>query len=191
MHRSEIVHLLATCVAYDQRTTGETDVEAWWQVLRRYDLETALEAVIDHYANHTDRIMPAHVVAYCRKAGNDRAARAELPAGNGTSDMTTVQRIRASMLEYEVRDQDGTLLHRGPAKLLADRVYAVPDVAKRLTEPPLCYTQKWNGYVPPLVSEHPLKGPVIVNDSPFRAALLAIIKDARAAAGHVEQEQAS
>lgn len=55
-----------------------------------------------------------------------------------------------------------------------DRVLRHPDIAKRLCDPPLRYSRPevWNGYVPSETwqGRH--------NDSPQRAALLAIITDA-------------
>lgn len=56
-------------------------------------------------------------------------------------------------------------------------VLSRPDLARRLTQPPLNYTQpeQWNGYLPP---EH-YNG--MVNDSPRRAALVDIIAAAEAA----------
>lgn len=56
-------------------------------------------------------------------------------------------------------------------------VLSRPDLARRLTQPPLGYAQpeQWNGYLPP---EH-YNG--VVNDSPRRAALVDIIAAAQAA----------
>jgi hypothetical protein len=57
------------------------------------------------------------------------------------------------------------------------RVLRHPDIAKRLTEPPLRYSRPevWNGYLPPDMwqGRH--------NDSPQRAALLEIVTAAVAA----------
>jgi hypothetical protein len=67
-----------------------------------------------------------------------------------------------------------------------ERVLAHPDLAQRLTEPPLEYTRTtpggkqrpapelWNGFVPPRTFNGAL------NDSPQRAALVAICEEAQA-----------
>jgi hypothetical protein len=53
-------------------------------------------------------------------------------------------------------------------------VLAHPDLAERLTQPPLSYQrpEQWNGFVPPdtFNGQH--------NDSPRRAALVAIVAEA-------------
>lgn len=69
---------------------------------------------------------------------------------------------------------------RGPAAAAAAvcvkrrlRVLAQPDIARRLTQPPLAWTrpENWNGYIPPGTWGERL------NDAPERAALLAILAD--------------
>lgn len=61
---------------------------------------------------------------------------------------------------------------------LTDReaVLAHPDLAQRLTEPPLGYArpQQWNGFVPPETFNGTR------NDSPRRAALVELVEQARA-----------
>jgi len=56
-----------------------------------------------------------------------------------------------------------------------DLVLAYPDLAKQLTELPLRFSQPeaWNGYIPP----DTFNGQY--NDSPRRAALLALVAEAR------------
>ena len=58
-------------------------------------------------------------------------------------------------------------------KLVRDRVLALPELAKKLTLSPLDYAQpeQWNGFIPPEVWDGQ------VNDSPRRAALLAIVAE--------------
>lgn len=63
------------------------------------------------------------------------------------------------------------------------RVLAQPEIAKRLTQPPLRYSKPevWNGYVPPATWREQ------TNNSPQRAALMQILSDV--AAAEIEQEK--
>lgn len=58
-----------------------------------------------------------------------------------------------------------------------DLVLRHPEIARRLTEPPIGYArpEQWNGYVPPVLWREQL------NDSPQRMALLDLIAAARQA----------
>ena len=65
--RSETAKLLAFCAAYDQRTIGEADVEAWYEALDcpwvpNVDLEEAQAVIISHYRETSQRITPADVL---------------------------------------------------------------------------------------------------------------------------------
>jgi hypothetical protein len=61
-----------------------------------------------------------------------------------------------------------------PGRTPREAVLAHPDLAERLTQPPLDYAQpsQWNGFVPP----EQFNGQN--NDSPRRAALVAIVDEA-------------
>lgn len=179
MNLADTAQLLLLASGYDGRELSETETHAWHEVIGHLRYDDAAEAIVTHYTHQSKRVMPADVMKACRAAAQDRAMRAELPATPAVADETVVQRIRREMPPYEVRDQDGTLLHRGPAKVLAERVRRHADLDARLKAPPLSFTQGWNGYVPPLVSEHTIKGTTIVNRSPIRLELLAIVKEAR------------
>lgn len=58
---SEVVELLSVAAAFDQRTVGEFDVGAWHAAIGDLDLEDARLAVIGHYREHRERLMPADV----------------------------------------------------------------------------------------------------------------------------------
>lgn len=84
MNRSEIAQLLTVVASFDRRTLGEADVIAWHGALGDLTLPECSAAVVKHYAEATDWVMPAHV----RKralAGRQDAAMRSLPAG--TDDM--------------------------------------------------------------------------------------------------------
>jgi hypothetical protein len=87
MKRSETAALLAKCAAYDQRTIGEADVEAWAEALDcpwvpNIGLEEALATVAAHYRATGRRIAPADVLQLVKEARALEASRL-LPQGHG------------------------------------------------------------------------------------------------------------
>lgn len=74
MNLSETALMLAQMQAYDQRTVGESDVIAWHALLGDAPFEDCQEAVRRHYAEQTDRIMPAHVRRLVRDIHGEREA---------------------------------------------------------------------------------------------------------------------
>lgn len=71
------------------------------------------------------------------------------------------------------------------------RVLAHPDIARRLTDPPLCYRnpEAWNGHVPPATIEGPA-GPVR-NTSRMRLALISILTATQERERELAEEAAS
>lgn len=61
MNRPETAQLLTVIAAYDRRTLGDTDVYAWQQALDDVPYPDAHQAVIDHYRDTKDWIMPSDV----------------------------------------------------------------------------------------------------------------------------------
>ena len=61
MNKAEVVLLLTLAGTYDYRKTGDADVEAWYLALDDIGLDAAKAAVVRHYRDSTDRLMPAHV----------------------------------------------------------------------------------------------------------------------------------
>ena len=61
MNRAEVVLLLTLAGTFDYRKVGDADVEAWHLALDDIDLDDAKAAVVRHYRESTDRLMPAHV----------------------------------------------------------------------------------------------------------------------------------
>jgi hypothetical protein len=61
---SETTILLTKMAAFDQRTIGEADVEAWSEVLTnaKVELVDAMSAVADHFGQTSDRLMPAELI---------------------------------------------------------------------------------------------------------------------------------
>lgn len=80
MTPEETVDLLTVAAAFDQRTVGEGDAMAWYAVVGDLDFNDAKQAVVGHYTDTTDRIMPAHVRSRVKAVRRDRLAREIPPA---------------------------------------------------------------------------------------------------------------
>lgn len=76
MNLYETAQMLAKVQAYDSRTVGEADVAAWRELLVDASLADCMEAVSRYFAEHTDRLMPAHVLRLVREIERQRAAAA-------------------------------------------------------------------------------------------------------------------
>lgn len=86
MTPSQAALLLGLAASYDSRTTGRADAEAWAAALDGLDYERCRKAVIRHYAENTDRIMPAHIRRLARTTtdlhhGDAAGTRGVLPTG--------------------------------------------------------------------------------------------------------------
>lgn len=111
MTPAEVAKVLTKAAAFDQRSIGESDVLAWHEVLAEVDFGDGLAAVTAHYADNTDRIMPAHVR---RHADEFRRARVryrnqqmeQLAIEEFNSDPTRFDRSEATRdLIRELRDR--------------------------------------------------------------------------------------
>ena len=71
MTRADIARLLALMASWDQRTTGESDVEAWYLTAEhgRWNIDGAIRAVVSHYTHTKRRIMPADITEFLRSPG--------------------------------------------------------------------------------------------------------------------------
>lgn len=81
MNRQDIALLLAFCAAFDQRTIGEADVEAWHAALDcpwvpNMGREEAQAAVTEHYRATAERITPADIIKRVKDTRADRMSRA-------------------------------------------------------------------------------------------------------------------
>lgn len=88
MKRSETTILLTKIAAFDQRTIGEADVEAWSEVLTKAEvtLPDAMAAVGDHFTESTDRLMPNEIIRRAKVTRNARV-KAALDANLGNVPM--------------------------------------------------------------------------------------------------------
>lgn len=61
MNLEAAARILARAAAYDRRTIGAADVRAWHDALADLDEAACHLAVIAHYRDQTDWLMPAHI----------------------------------------------------------------------------------------------------------------------------------
>lgn len=61
MTLDETIDLLAVATAFDRRTVGEGDAVAWYAALGDLDFADSRQAVIAHYRERREWIMPADV----------------------------------------------------------------------------------------------------------------------------------
>lgn len=72
MTPEEAALLLAGAAMFDYRKVEKADALAWHHVLGDLDYDDAIEAVRRHYAESTERLMPAHVRQGVRAIREDR-----------------------------------------------------------------------------------------------------------------------
>jgi hypothetical protein len=80
MTHDEVIDLLTTAAAYDRRKVGEADVIAWHAAVGDLDYPDAQTAVVGHYTETTDWLMPAHVRVRVKAIRARRLERAVLDA---------------------------------------------------------------------------------------------------------------
>lgn len=75
MNFAETAEVLAAVQIYDSRRVDEATVRAWHKIIGRFTKEDCINAVVEHYTNSTDWLMPAHITGRVKKV---RARRIEL-----------------------------------------------------------------------------------------------------------------
>jgi hypothetical protein len=80
MTPEETVDILTAAAAFDRRTVGRGDVAAWHAVIGDLDFADAQAAVMAHYRESRDWIMPADVRKLVKAMRRDRLDRAVIPA---------------------------------------------------------------------------------------------------------------
>lgn len=110
MNLFETAQMLAHMQAYDQRTVGEADVIAWQALLVDAPFEDCQEAIRRHYAEETDRVMPAHVRRLVRDIARERevspwaAGQYGVPRDEAVPEVPTGERLALSDLPAAVAD---------------------------------------------------------------------------------------
>lgn len=76
MNKLEISKLLASVSTFDNRKIAMETVEAWYLALGDLDYEESSEAIVIHFRETTDWLMPAHIRRNVSRI-QDRKARIE------------------------------------------------------------------------------------------------------------------
>lgn len=71
MTPEETGNLLGDCAAYDRRTVGEADVIAWHRIIGDLPYHDCQAAVIAHYTESREWIMPADIRSRVKRAQRD------------------------------------------------------------------------------------------------------------------------
>lgn len=79
MNRTEAASLLTLAAAYDQRTIGEADALAWFEILGDLRVQDAQQAIKEHYKREARRVMPVDVIDGVKRIRKDRLDRNRLP----------------------------------------------------------------------------------------------------------------
>jgi hypothetical protein len=169
MTPDEVIDLLSICAGYDRRTVGEVDVESWIRALDdpripNIGYDECVDAVITHYRETADFVMPAHILTRVkaeRASVISRALPAARPEPGAYAAAGALWRKRFAETQQRMKQQKAAVL-------------AIPELAQRLTEPPLGFAkpEQWNGGIPPETFNGER------NDSARRDALLALVEEA-------------
>lgn len=100
-----IGEILAIAAAFDNRTVGDADLLAWFQVVGHIAVDEAQDAIVAHYSESRERVMPHDVLSRVRKV---RAARiAEQPDALPDADPDDEAAYRAALREGRFRIATG------------------------------------------------------------------------------------
>lgn len=104
MNRTECAQLLTVVASFDRRTLGEADVITWHETIGDLSFDECRNAVVKHYAEQTEWVMPAHVRRLALVTRQDAAMRA-LP---GSPDDLVPQPdwFRASVEQHKLRTRE-------------------------------------------------------------------------------------
>lgn len=140
MTPAEVIDVLTKCAAYDQRTVGEGDVLAWYEILDRTDVADAFAAVRLHYAESRDRAMPADIRKLAIGIRDARQARDRQTAGRlaieaGTTDRSDDVTALVRAVAAALPQPDAHTRARDRARKERGRPTPLPPKAKRPTKP--------------------------------------------------------
>jgi hypothetical protein len=103
--------VLAKAAGIDQRTVGAADVLAWHEIIGDLEYADALAAVSAHYAESSDRLMPAHVRRHALAIARER-----------------------HRIEREIREEENAALEAANAAPVSDRSAEVKTMLAYLAE---------------------------------------------------------
>lgn len=139
MKPSEVAMILAKISAYDRRTVGEADIEAWTEALDgQVTVHDALMAVRDHFRESTDWLMPKMVIERSREIRRRRVrdtGTPELPAGLTAAQERQWLRVyweNINSAAYPMMNGRGS---RDNAAFQANRQLGITSVASHMLPP--------------------------------------------------------
>jgi hypothetical protein len=123
--------VLATCALYDNRRTDPRTVIMWHRAIGDLPYQDCEAAVVAHYAESTDWIMPAHVRNRVKAARRDRLERA--PVAPPPAELADEPgRYRAALQAGIKRIADGRSVLRAIGPLPGETPPPVAEVRKAL-----------------------------------------------------------
>jgi hypothetical protein len=126
MKRSETAALLTKIAAYDRRTIGEADIEAWTEALDGLvTLQDSLVAVRNHFRESSEWLMPKEIIDRARKLRQDRLRTAgypDLPQGLTQAQEREWVRYWQDHLQPEPVEQFGGIYQPRPDPIEAQRL---------------------------------------------------------------------
>ena len=95
MNFAETAEVIAAIQIYDNRKADEATVKAWHKIIGRFSKEDCINAVVEHYTNSTDWLMPAHITGRVKKVRARRIELAGHPALNYEDEYDGDDHIRS------------------------------------------------------------------------------------------------
>lgn len=78
MNQTEIARLLTVASAVDNRTVSDEQVIVWHRALQHLPYAAAQEALIRHFRDSTEYLLPAHISAGVRRIAAEREREARV-----------------------------------------------------------------------------------------------------------------
>ena len=103
MTPSEAAVALGMCAAFDRRTVGETDARAWAEALPDIDLADAKRAIVAHYRERRDWLMPADIYQAVKAERRARLAVGTITDGIPDADPDDPAAYTAALRDNRLR----------------------------------------------------------------------------------------
>lgn len=134
MDAGEVGKILGLMATYDHRKIAETDIAAWSLIIGKLPYADAKDAVLAHYAQTDQRMMPSHVVQFVKRRQDDQRARVEpgksmaqtMEDDIPDADPDDVGAYLAALREGRMRSYDDGTARPRPLRALLSRVFPIP-----------------------------------------------------------------
>jgi hypothetical protein len=131
LNATEAGELVALMALYDNRKVSDPDIVAWLKVIGDLDHADCEMAVLAHYRESRERIMPADVRIRVKAIRRDRLTREITPAP--PAELTDQPgRYRAALQAGIKRIADGRSLHRAIGQLPAKQPPPIAELRKAI-----------------------------------------------------------